>query len=115
MTQYHLAGSGGECRRPAGRYPKAHCAGAPGKPGRQWRICFVWSDAGPEDVEIVDYHQEVAVATETIMAPVHPGEILLEEFLKPLDVSQYQLAKLGTIKAQAQDLRPDLGLRGWSG
>ena len=27
------------------------------------------------------------------MAPVHPGEILLEEFLKPLAVSQYQLAK----------------------
>jgi proteic killer suppression protein len=22
----------------------------------QWRICFVWTDAGPEDVEIVDYH-----------------------------------------------------------
>ena len=22
----------------------------------QWRICFVWSDAGVEDVEIVDYH-----------------------------------------------------------
>jgi len=21
-----------------------------------WRICFVWTDAGPEDVEIVDYH-----------------------------------------------------------
>ena len=30
---------------------------------------------------------------ETIMAPVHPGEILLEEFLGPLGVSQYQLAK----------------------
>ncbi len=28
-----------------------------------------------------------------IMAPVHPGEILLEEFLQPLNVSQYQLAK----------------------
>ena len=25
--------------------------------------------------------------------PVHPGEILLEEFLKPLRVSQYRLAK----------------------
>ena len=25
-------------------------------------------------------------------APVHPGEILLEEFLKPLGVSQYRLA-----------------------
>lgn len=23
---------------------------------RQWRICFVWTDAGPEDVEIRDYH-----------------------------------------------------------
>ena len=25
--------------------------------------------------------------------PVHPGEILLEEFLKPLGISQYRLAK----------------------
>lgn len=25
--------------------------------------------------------------------PVHPGEILLEEYLKPLGVSQYRLAK----------------------
>jgi proteic killer suppression protein len=23
---------------------------------QQWRICFSWSDAGPEDVRIVDYH-----------------------------------------------------------
>lgn len=30
---------------------------------------------------------------DVIMAPVHPGEILLEEFLQPLNVSQYQLAK----------------------
>ena len=22
----------------------------------QWRICFVWTDHGPADVEIVDYH-----------------------------------------------------------
>ena len=22
----------------------------------QWRVCFVWSSAGPEQVEIVDYH-----------------------------------------------------------
>ena len=27
------------------------------------------------------------------MEPIHPGEILLEEFLKPLGVSQYRLAK----------------------
>jgi proteic killer suppression protein len=23
---------------------------------QQWRICFRWTPAGPEDVEIVDYH-----------------------------------------------------------
>ncbi|MCS5497328.1 type II toxin-antitoxin system RelE/ParE family toxin [Cnuibacter physcomitrellae] len=22
----------------------------------QWRICFTWTDNGPDDVEIVDYH-----------------------------------------------------------
>jgi proteic killer suppression protein len=22
----------------------------------QWRVCFVWTDAGPSHVEIVDYH-----------------------------------------------------------
>ena len=22
----------------------------------QWRICFVWTDTGPDRVEIVDYH-----------------------------------------------------------
>jgi toxin HigB-1 len=22
----------------------------------KWRICFRWTEAGPEDVEIVDYH-----------------------------------------------------------
>ncbi len=22
----------------------------------QWRVCFVWTSAGPERVEIVDYH-----------------------------------------------------------
>ncbi len=27
------------------------------------------------------------------LAPVHPGEILLEEFLEPLGISQYRLAK----------------------
>ena len=54
----------------------AGCRGDPGRPpgnrleklagdragqysiriNRQWRICFRWSEAGPEDVEIVDYH-----------------------------------------------------------
>ena len=28
-----------------------------------------------------------------VLHPIHPGEILLEEFLKPLGLSQYRLAK----------------------
>ena len=27
------------------------------------------------------------------IVPVHPGEILLEEFLKPMEITQYRLAK----------------------
>ena len=23
---------------------------------RQWRLCFVWTDNGPAEVEFVDYH-----------------------------------------------------------
>ena len=38
--------------------------------------------------------------TETVMPPVHPGEILLEEFLRPLEVSQYQLAKAVDVPAR---------------
>jgi addiction module HigA family antidote len=28
-----------------------------------------------------------------VLEPIHPGEILMEEFLKPLAISQYKLAK----------------------
>jgi antitoxin HigA-1 len=40
------------------------------------------------------------VTADTVMAPVHPGEILLEEFLTPLGVSQYQLAKAVNVPAR---------------
>ena len=23
---------------------------------KQWRVCFIWTDEGPEAVEIIDYH-----------------------------------------------------------
>ncbi|MFQ5420070.1 MAG: HigA family addiction module antitoxin [Anaerolineae bacterium] len=28
-----------------------------------------------------------------LLSPIHPGEILLEEFLQPMEISQYRLAK----------------------
>lgn len=31
--------------------------------------------------------------TDTQLSPVHPGEILMEEFIRPLGVSQAQVAK----------------------
>ncbi len=33
------------------------------------------------------------MSDETLLAPIHPGEILLEEFLEPMTISQYRLAK----------------------
>ena len=34
------------------------------------------------------------------LPPVHPGEVLLEEFLSPLGVSQYRLAKETSVPAR---------------
>lgn len=33
------------------------------------------------------------MSNEKLLPPIHPGEILMEEFLKPLGISQYRLAK----------------------
>jgi addiction module HigA family antidote len=32
------------------------------------------------------------VNTEPIMSPIHPGEVLMQEYLEPLDVTQHRLA-----------------------
>lgn len=53
------------------------------------------------------------------LAPVHPGEILLEDFLKPMGITQYRLAKeiavpqrrIGEIVAGNRAVTPDTGLR----
>jgi addiction module HigA family antidote len=34
-----------------------------------------------------------SITTKRRLAPVHPGEVLLEEFLLPLELTQYRLAK----------------------
>ncbi|GLK19056.1 HigA family addiction module antitoxin [Herbiconiux flava] len=49
----------------------------------------------------------------TAHEPIHPGEVLLEEFLKPMGVSQYRLAQ--TIKVPARRINEIvLGKRGIS-
>jgi len=57
--------------------------------------------------------------TEKVHPPVHPGEILLEEFLKPLGISQYRLAKdinvpiprINAIILQRRGISADTALR----
>lgn len=51
--------------------------------------------------------------------PIHPGEILLEEFLKPMGISQYRLAKdisvpprrINEIVLGKRSITPDTALR----
>ena len=53
------------------------------------------------------------------LAPVHPGEVLLEEFLQPLRLSQYRLAKDVSVPARrineivrgTRAVTPDTALR----
>ncbi len=33
------------------------------------------------------------MSKEKLLPPIHPGEVLMEEFLKPMGISQYRLAK----------------------
>ena len=53
------------------------------------------------------------------LPPIHPGEILLEEFLKPMGISQYRLAKdisvpprrINEIIHSQRAITPDTALR----
>jgi len=53
------------------------------------------------------------------LAPIHPGEILLEEFLEPMGISQYRLAKdinvpphrINEIVLGKRAITPDTALR----
>jgi addiction module HigA family antidote len=53
------------------------------------------------------------------LAPIHPGEILLEDFLKPMEITQYRLAKsigvspqrIGEIVSGKRSITADTALR----
>jgi addiction module HigA family antidote len=71
-----------------------------------------------EDLESIDF-SDVADLSSGKLAPVHPGEILMEEFLRPMGVTQYRLAKevgvpprrIGEIVAGKRAVSADTGLR----
>jgi addiction module HigA family antidote len=57
--------------------------------------------------------------SEKKLPPIHPGEILMEEFLKPMGLSQYRLAKDISVPARRineivhgkRSISPDTALR----
>jgi addiction module HigA family antidote len=92
----------------------------------QDRICFVWSEMGPAEVEIVDYQigsdyaaRKNMVRVPTHREPTHPGEMLLEEFLRPMEVTQRELAdgihvpyqRVNELVNQRRGITPSTALR----
>ena len=59
------------------------------------------------------------MAAEKIMGPVHPGELLREEFLQPMGITAYRLAKdisvpeqrVGAIVREQRGISADTALR----
>ncbi|MBS3779464.1 MAG: HigA family addiction module antidote protein [Desulfovermiculus sp.] len=68
-----------------------------------------------EELKDIDF-SDVA---EGELEPIHPGKILLEDFLRPMGITQYRLAKeigvqqrrIGEIVAGKRSITPDTGLR----
>jgi toxin HigB-1 len=60
LRQLEIAGNLEDLRIPPGNRLEALKADRAGQHSirinRQWRVCFRWTEAGAEDVEIVDYH-----------------------------------------------------------
>jgi proteic killer suppression protein len=60
LRQLEIAGRIDDLRVPPGNYFEALKGDRSGQHSirinDQWRVCFRWTDAGAEDVEIVDYH-----------------------------------------------------------
>ncbi|MDO9415323.1 type II toxin-antitoxin system RelE/ParE family toxin [Pararhizobium sp.] len=60
LTVMNAAGDINDLRSPPGNHLEKLSGDRDGqysvRINKQWRICFVWTDAGPEDVQITDYH-----------------------------------------------------------
>jgi addiction module HigA family antidote len=71
----------------------------------RWRVCIRWEDGDARDVEIVDYHWGGKTMAGNKMRPIHPGEILREEYMSPLGLSANSLARaLGVTPARINDI-----------
>jgi addiction module HigA family antidote len=71
-----------------------------------------------EDLDRLDF-SDLADTQQGKLPPIHPGEILREEFLIPMGITQYRLSKeigvsqrrIGEIVTGKRAITPDTGLR----
>ncbi len=60
LDQLNQAAVLSDLRSPPSNHPEKLKGGRDGqhsiRVNDQWRVCFVWTESGAEDVEIVDYH-----------------------------------------------------------
>jgi toxin HigB-1 len=60
LEQLNIAAVLGDLKIPPGNKLEALAGNRKGqhsiRVNEQWRVCFIWDNKGPKDVEIVDYH-----------------------------------------------------------
>ena len=98
LRYLNAAGDLGDLKSPPGNRLEALAGDRKGQHSirinDQFRVCFVWTTDGAADVEIVDYQPRQDVTMTKKLKPMHPGEVLREEFLIPLKMSAGALAKV---------------------
>lgn len=103
MRQLEIAGSLEDLRIPPGNRLEALSGDRAGQHSirinDQYRVCFRWTPQGRLMSRSSTTISEVILVSE-LMKPVSPGELLKEEFLESMGLSQYRLAKETGIPAQ---------------
>lgn len=97
LCSLHAAARLDDLRIPPGNRPEALRGDRAGqhsiRVNEQWRICFIWRDG---EVHVMSKSSTITDPPGPRRAgayPISPGEILLEEFMKPLGITQNRLAR----------------------
>ena len=84
-----------------------------------WRITFTFVGEDATDVDYLDYHQISEGTTMIARKPTHPGEVLLEDVIKPLGLTVTDAARnlgvsrktLSELVNRKSALSPEMALR----
>src|SRR3546814_20125621 len=89
LQQLDAAVTLGFLRSPPGNRLERLSGNRAGQPSlrinHQWRVCFLWSENGPDRVEIVYYHYGFVMRNfGNGLRPIHPGDVPREYFFRLL-------------------------------